>query len=223
MSQENVSGTKTFLTSEAIADYLRVKLSGGALAIAGAGERSLGTNVGGYAASGKPCTVGLRNMTGTRKMVAAGAIAQGARIYPAAGGKVNDVAIGNSEGIALQAATANNDVIECMYDEAPQTVDIGTVAALGSTQADAAPIVNQVTSVTAADGTKGVVLQDEPIGTTRQIYNAVATNGLKIYPAGTNTINGGSASAAITIEGKTNAYLVKVDATNWSAIFVTNT
>lgn len=223
MSQENLSGTKSFETNEAIAQYLRMKIVTGKWSIAGAGERSMASNVGGYAASGARATGRLRNHPGTRMMVAASAIAAGAIVYGAASGKVNDIAIGPPEGIAMEAATGDGSVFEVYYGDLPGTLDVGTLAAAGSAQGDAALLVNSFTSVSGADGTVGVILQDEPTGTQRWVYNSVATNGLKIYPATGDTINGGSANAAITIEGKTLALLVKVDGTNWAVIFTANT
>lgn len=55
------------------------------------------------------------------------------------------------------------------------------------------------------------------------VYSATATNGLKIYPPSGGSINGGSTSAAITIEGKTLALLIALDtAGNYAAIYTVN-
>lgn len=98
-----------------------------------------------------------------------------------------------------------------------------SVAATGTNQATGAALSDCVTSVTAADGTKAVVLPAASAGRLMVVYNSVATNGLPIFPATSGTINGGSANAAITIEGKTLAILVGIDSTNWAAVFTANT
>ena len=80
--------------------------------------------------------------------------------------------------------------------------DVGTLAASGSTQATAATIVNHVTMVTAADGTKGVVL---PLAVTNgefyAVGNAVANQTLKLYPSTGSAINGAGVDASINITG----------------------
>lgn len=105
----------------------------------------------------------------------------------------------------------------------PLVLNRSTTAATGNSQATSALIESVVNDITAADGTKGVRLPIVAAGTIMFVYNSVATNGLPIYPGTSGTINGGSANAAITIEGKTLAVLVSTDGTNWAAIFTANT
>ena len=99
------------------------------------------------------------------------------------------------------------------------------IAPLGSAQTDAKAISKALAVVTGADGTLGVILPAiNKAGQTVAVYSATATNGLKIYPNTSGTINGGSANASITIEGKTMAIFVATDnATNWAAIYTVNT
>lgn len=115
MSQTH-SGNMTFTAGAAIAANLRVKLSSGKLAVAGVADKELGTLLGATFADLDLGTVSLRNEPGTKKMVAAGAIALGADVYTAASGKVNDTAASTSYllGTALEAATADGDVIEVL-------------------------------------------------------------------------------------------------------------
>lgn len=101
--------------------------------------------------------------------------------------------------------------------------DIGTVAATGSVQGDAASLTNETTYVSAADGTKGVVLPAATAGKRRYVYNTHATSGLKIYPASGDDINDGSADAAVTIEGKTLAIFHALDSDTWAALYTVNT
>lgn len=101
--------------------------------------------------------------------------------------------------------------------------DVGTLAAAGSAQGDAAAIVNRVTHVSAADGTKGVILPAAFAGAGEyRIYNLHATNGLKIYPASGDDINDGTGDAAVTIEGKTVAVFTALDAATWAATYTVN-
>lgn len=99
----------------------------------------------------------------------------------------------------------------------------GSVAASGSSQATATALTYRNNNVTAADGTKGVILPTAAAGMIVVVYNSVATNGLPVYPATGAAINGGSANAAVTIEGKTLAIFVATSTTNWGAIYTANT
>ena len=87
--------------------------------------------------------------------------------------------------------------------------DVGTLAASGSTQATAATIVNHVTMVTAADGTKGVVL---PLAVTNgefyAIGNAVANQALKLYPSTGSYFNGLGQNIAVSLTGSQGALCV---------------
>jgi hypothetical protein len=100
--------------------------------------------------------------------------------------------------------------------------DIGTVAAAGANQGNATAITNKVTYVTAADGTKGVVLPAASAGLVYVLYTTVATNGLNVYPASGDDINDGSADAAVVMEGKTAAIFIALDSSTWAAIFTAN-
>lgn len=223
MSQYNSSGTKTYLTNAAIAEHLLMKFVAGVWGLCGAGERPLASNFGGYAASGAPATGLLFNECGTRKGVAAGTITAGDVLYSAASGKISGDAVGRPIGIALEDAVAN-DVFEYYGDLATSpTLDVGTLAAAGSAQNDAAAIVSTITTVSAADGTKGVILPAAIAGAQFQVYNLHASNGLKIYPASGGDINDGTSNAAITIEGKTVALFTALDTTTWACTFTVNT
>lgn len=105
----------------------------------------------------------------------------------------------------------------------PITLQAATLAATGTDQSTAAAIATQVVNVTGADGTVAVRLPAATAGAVYVVYNSVATNGLPVFPATSGTINGGSANAAVTIEGKTLAVFVGSDSTNWGAIYTANT
>src|SRR5690606_1672908 len=102
----------------AIAQYLRVKLSSGKLAVAGAGATDGAVEIGTIErqafADGDLVPVRLRHAGGTAKMVAAGAITQGVAVYGAASGKVSATESGDPIGIAVEGAGADGDIIEVM-------------------------------------------------------------------------------------------------------------
>lgn len=116
MSQYVETACKTFTAGGAIAVFLRVKLSAGVLAAAGVNEDEIGTIERATFASGDKVAVRLLSAQGTRKMVASAAISAGARIYQAAGGKISATPAGKCLGLALEAASDEDDVIEVLYD-----------------------------------------------------------------------------------------------------------
>lgn len=112
-----VKGSKTFISSVALGTRgLRVKLntSTGKLELAGALDRELGTADEIVLAANDPAAVVLPQTDATIYLVAAGAISQYATVYGAASGKVSATANLNPIAIALQAAGADGDRIECV-------------------------------------------------------------------------------------------------------------
>jgi hypothetical protein len=110
-------GIRTFTANGAITNKARVKLTAASttspvqVEIAGAGEQHIG--IAEYAvASGAIVAVRLRTYPGTHEGVATEAFAVGDVLYAAAAGGIKDTADGTAIGIALEAATAPNDIIE---------------------------------------------------------------------------------------------------------------
>lgn len=120
MSQRVDGGTRDFVAGGAIAQYLRVRLSGGKLAAAGATDTDwIGVLRDAAFADLDRRTVYLRSKEGTVPMVASEAVTQYAAVYAAAGGKVatsGTILL----GLALQAASGNNSIIEVL--ESPQAL-----------------------------------------------------------------------------------------------------
>lgn len=73
-----------------------------------------------------------------------------------------------------------------------------TVSAAGSTQAGATQLTGNFANVTVATSNQGVIL---PSGQGQAPTALVNTSGqtIKVYPFGTETINGGSAGAAVSV------------------------
>lgn len=119
MSQFVDGNYKTFTADEAIAVHLRVKLdSDNRVTIAGLADKDIGTAVTPAFAAGDDITVKLRTGAGTHKMIAQEALAAGATVYTEASGKIQDTAQATAFqiGTALEAATADGDVIEVLYN-----------------------------------------------------------------------------------------------------------
>lgn len=95
-------------------------------------------------------------------------------------------------------------------------LDTGTIAAAGSDDTDGTAIVDQVTYVTGADGSKGVELPAGAIGECYLVHNTHATNELKIYPPALGQLNGLTATTGnLVIAGQETGIYCKVSSTLW--------
>jgi len=215
--------TYPITTGFAAAPGTRVKFSGTNLSVAGVGEIGIGTLDERVLSTDTVASVRVWGADESRRVIASEAISAGSLVYCVASGKFSDNGL-YPAGYARTAASADGD--EFVLDDLPPALPLGTatIASAGSTQSDAAALTAQVNIITGADGTKGVVLPAAVAGMPPiYVYNSVATNGLKIYPASGDDINDGSADASIIIEGKTLAVLVATDASTWAAQYTVNT
>jgi hypothetical protein len=117
MATYNDANIGGILAAEAIPQYARVFLNAsGKGELAAITERDIGTAENDVFADGDDLTIRWRNAQGTRKCIAAGAIAVGAEVHTAASGKLNDVAAATSipYGIAMSAAGADGDIFEVL-------------------------------------------------------------------------------------------------------------
>ncbi len=112
-------GNLTFTANVALTLGQRVMVISGSttnpieVELAGAGEAYIGTVLA-PADAAKAVAVRPRNSVGTHEMVADAAISAGAAIYGAASGKISSTANGSQIGIAIEAATADGDIIEVL-------------------------------------------------------------------------------------------------------------
>lgn len=120
-----------------------------------------------------------------------------------------------------QEHTAPQQFDDTVTVSKPVIRGVGSLAATGSTAADAAIVDDSygVLQVTAADGTKGVILQTTPalaVGFEIRIHN-VANAILKIYPPTGGNFNSGTTDAAISVTAKRPAVLVNLGSNLWTA------
>jgi hypothetical protein len=108
----NGSGILTLTTNAAITEGQRVHVTSGRLAaVSGATDPSIGVAT--HAAeSGGTLAIKLFTAPGTYLVRAAAAITRGAHLYPAASGEVDDTGTTKIGLVALDAATAQGDLIE---------------------------------------------------------------------------------------------------------------
>lgn len=176
--------TKTFANSIAIGKYLRVVLSAGVLALAGAAEAEIGVVDQTVLSTDPTASVRLRTAQGTRKVVASGAITAGAKTYAAASGKV--AASGTVyTGLALEAATTDGDIIEVLdgpSDAVTKTVVVDVDGAT-LTAADSGKVITN----TGASGAATFALPAATIGLTFT-FMVNAAQELRIDPNGTETV-----------------------------------
>jgi hypothetical protein len=117
MSQKRSTGIVSFVSGGTFPQYARVKYSsGGTISVCGLTELGIGIAEQASLVSGQDVPVKLWQSEGSFFMIAVEALAANATLYTEAAGKVQDTAESTSVpfAIALEAATADNDIIECV-------------------------------------------------------------------------------------------------------------
>lgn len=94
----------------------------------------------------------------------------------------------------------------------------GTLAATGSTQGDAAAITTDAVVVSAADGTKGVILPNTEAAIV-VIYNDAVSN-LKVYPPSGAEINALGTDTAYSLATASSAVFYRLSSTRWTGATV---
>ena len=110
----HVNRYPSFPNSAALGRGLRVKLTAGVLAAAGASDDELGVLPEAVLASDTMASVIPNGTPGVVEMVAAVAITQYATVFTAAGGKIGVTATGLRRGIAMEAASGDNSIIKVL-------------------------------------------------------------------------------------------------------------
>ena len=130
--------------------------------------------------------------------------------------------VGTGTGTWRQVGSGGNNVEDFTINGTAKllgALELGVTAAVssaGSTQGDATALTetfNNITTVGAS--TQGVVLPTAAAGLTVIVANTTTSN-CKLYPATSDTIEGGSANAAVTLPAKTTFTLTCKDATDWT-------
>ena len=110
----------TFTAGEDLLPKRRVKIESGTTTVppevvyADVGEQHIGITGNDSVSDGDPVSITPINMTGTYEGTASEALAIGATLYGANDGKIADTSSGSAIGIAIEAATADGDVIQFM-------------------------------------------------------------------------------------------------------------
>lgn len=188
----------------ALAPYLRVKMSGGYLALAGVSDKEIGTLksraiVSGIGAADVGSVV-VPNAEGTVKMVASEAVTQYADVYGAASGKVGATVNNNYIGMALTAATADGDEIEVLRMDRD-----GNTSAVEAKTADydvEAAYSGTTYTTVGASGTVVFTLPAATVGL-KYRFRVGAAQELRIDPDGTETI----ALPSTGVQGAAGKYL----------------
>jgi len=157
MSQQN-EGIKTFTAGEDLEAFRRVKLSSGEVVYADQIDSDGWIGVTQEKVSdGAMVTVRLKGTGRTSKMVASEALSSGASLYAADDGKVADTASGNVIGVALEAATADGDVIEVLPDVASVEIDGASTAIEAEGANGSIPVIFSKSGITDASTAVTVV------------------------------------------------------------------
>jgi hypothetical protein len=114
MSQYTEASVHEFAANAAIGQFLRVYVgTNGKVAVAGVNDFGVGTAENPATAADERVGVRVNSAVGSRKCVASGVIAVGDPVFCGASGKVSSSGAVRY-GVALEAATADNDVIEVL-------------------------------------------------------------------------------------------------------------
>lgn len=201
MSARVAGCVRSFPNNSAISPSLRVKLTGGYLAVAGAGDDELGVMEARSFANNSTGSVRTLSSEGTVRMVAAGAITLLADVFRAAGGKISATPNGRRRGIALEAASADGSEIEVLVLNAD--AQVGLVEAHTADDAlVAAELYGSIHTSVGAAGTVTLALPAAVVGMNAR-FRVGAAQELRLDPNGTETI----ALPSTGVQGAAGKYL----------------
>ncbi len=116
MSSKIDVNERTFTADGAIDIHSLVKKTATGIAACGIDEHAIGTATRAALAAGEAIAVKLASGSGTHKVVASAALAEGADVFTAASGKVGaSASTAYRIGVLLEAAGADGDVVEMMF------------------------------------------------------------------------------------------------------------
>lgn len=147
MAEANETGYKGLVCDAAISQFARVKMSGTGVTTAGASDLCVGVLRDASFAANDIRTVELRTCPGTVKMIASGAITAGVTVYAAASGKIASSGT-VVEGVALNAAAADGDIVEVVSQYGANNVTSTSATAGVGYATGAGGTVTQATSRT---------------------------------------------------------------------------
>lgn len=146
------------------------------------------------------------------------------KVYPVNGGNDNINGLAEDAAISIapgQAAVFIPTSATQWYCEASAQImppaSVASVAAAGTTAADATVLASQINAVTASDAAKGVALPAAALGLAVYVQNTVQTATLKVYPVngGNDNINSLAEDAAFVMGAGKGAWFVCTSATQW--------
>ncbi len=133
----------------------------------------------------------------------------------ASSGAANQTGVGTYAGVACDAPVSGDSYVIVDLNAPSNLMAVTAVAAAGSSISDAAQLSQGINVVSAADGTKGVILPVAVPGVT-VIVKGTASAVLKVYPKTGSAINALSASAALSMTtGAMPLTFVATSTTQW--------
>lgn len=113
-------------------------------------------------------------------------------------GAANQLGLGTYAGICIETAASGDDFGKTQLNKQTNLMAVSSITAAGSLISDAVQLTSGLNLVTGADGTKGVILPVAVPGAV-VIIKGLTAGVLKVYPKASSTINGLSASGALSV------------------------
>jgi len=122
-------------------------------------------------------------------------------------------------GGTIASATLTGATVSGTGSFTTLAVDVAKPAAAGSSRSDATAMTASFNWVTAANGTKGVILPAPTAGRIIAVKNDDTANAiLKVYAPGSAQINSVAGSTAFAMAAKTACLFIAYDTTDWFSV-----
>lgn len=133
-------------------------------------------------------------------------------------GAANQLGLGTYAGICIETAASGDDFGKTQLNKQTNLMAVSSITAAGSLISDAGQLTSGLNLVTGADGTKGVILPVAVPGAV-VIIKGLTAGVLKVYPKASSTINGLSASGALSVTtGLMPLTFIASSATQWYSL-----